>query len=79
MSEAGIQGTLDLPDTDNDITISANGEEWIVVHEDGSEITEEEAQAIRNMFHLLERIEHVVRKLLRPAHRILNVPVFLLR
>lgn len=79
VSEAGISGTLDLPGTENDITILVNGEEWVILHEDGTEITEDEAQAIRNMFRLLDRIEHVVHKLLRPAHRVLRVPVLLLR
>ncbi len=80
VSEAGISGRLSLPGDASDIIITAHGEEWTIEHENPDEpITDREEQAIRNMFHLLERIEHVVHKLLRPAHRILNVPVFLLR
>ncbi len=81
VSEAGISGRLALPgETPSDIIIEANGEEWSVQHENPDEpITDQDEQAIRNMFQLLERIEHVVRKLMRPAHRILNVPVFALR
>ncbi len=76
VNEAGINGLLDLPNTTNDISITVVGEEWVIEHTEGGEITEDEAQAIRQMFQLLERIEHVVRKLMRPAHRILNVPLF---
>lgn len=78
VSEAGISGVLDLPgDEPSDIIIEAHGEQWSIHHVDPEDpITDADEQAIRNMFGLLERIEHVVRKLLRPAHRILNVPIF---
>ncbi len=78
VTEAGITGQLVLPGSDNPINIQANRDEWSITHEDGSEVTEDEKQAIRNMFQLMERIEHVVRKLMRPAHRILGVPLFAL-
>jgi hypothetical protein len=76
--DGGLTGSVDLPDPLVDITIGGTVEEPIFTPTvEGTEITEAEEEALHNLFSLVDRLERVVRKLLRPAHRLLNVPLYI--
>lgn len=76
-SETQLSGSVTLNGaTEPAIVISGTPEEPVFTHPDGSPITEEEARALHQLFRLVDKLSEVVHALLRPAHRILNVPVF---
>lgn len=79
VSDLGLSGSVTLNDaTEPAIIISGTPEEPIFTHPDDTPITEQEARALHELFHMVDKMSRVVHALLRPAHRILNVPVFAL-
>lgn len=77
VNDAELSGSVTMNDAaEPAVVISGTPEEPVFTHPDGTPLTEEETRAVRQLFRLVDKLTEVVRKLLRPAHRILNVPVF---